>query len=145
MIYEFASKHDVENWMILLETVKDSFPGLNMTEYKNALLKRIENKEAIVAKNGEIIVGAMIFSKKEKELCFLAVHPQYRKLGIAKNIITKMISLFPKGTTIFVITYREEDLQGIAARKLYKGLGFQCGELVTVFDYPCQRLTYNIN
>ncbi|MEL7658439.1 MAG: GNAT family N-acetyltransferase, partial [Bacillota bacterium] len=94
------------------------------------------------AKKNGLIVGALAFSTENKELVFLAVHPEHRKTGIAQNLIKKMISLFPTGAQISVITYRKGDLQGLSARKLYVNLGFKCGELLTIFEYPCQKMVY---
>lgn len=138
----FAEQRDIDSWMELLYVVKDNFPGLEMKEYRTALLDAISIEQALVAKEEDVIVGALIFSQRTGELSFLAVHPLYRKKGIAKALILKLISQFPKGTKLSVVTYRDGDRQGIAARKLYQSMGFQCGELLTVFDYPCQKLYY---
>jgi len=142
MNIEFAQEQDINSWMDLLNLVKDSFPGLDIPEYKAALSKCILNKEAIVAKMGNAVVGALSFSYSNAELNFLAVHPQYRKKGIAKELILKLTSIFSVGTELSVITYREGDLQGIYARKLYQRMGFSYGELLNIFDYPCQRMIY---
>ncbi|MEG2575085.1 MAG: GNAT family N-acetyltransferase [Christensenella sp.] len=142
MFISFAKQQDIDSWMDLLCVVKDSFPGLDMKEYRTALSDCIRNKQALAVKAEDVIVGALTFSQCTGELSFLAVHPLYRKKGIAKALILKFISQFPKGTRLSVITYRDGDRQGIAARKLYQSMGFQCGELLTVFDYPCQKLDY---
>lgn len=142
MIFELACKQDIESWMELLELVKDNFPGLDKEAYKKGLQVSILEKEALVAKKDDMVVGALAFSTDSKELVYLAVHPEYRRMGIAQNLVKKMVSLFPTGTQISVTTYREGDLHGIAARKLYLNLGFEGGELLTVFEYPCQRMIY---
>ncbi len=144
MVFEFACTKDIDSWMELLELVKDNFPGLDKEAYKEGLQLSIIKGEALVAKKNGLLVGALDFSTENKELVFLAVHPEYRKMGIAQKLIKKMISIFPVGTQISVITYREGDLLGLAARKLYLKFGFECGELLTVFEYPCQKLTYNV-
>lgn len=79
-------------------------------------------------------------SKHEKELAFLAVHPNYRKMGVAKRLIEKMTGWFDSGDVISVITFREGDPKGIAARACYHACGFTDAEKMTVFDYPCQKL-----
>ncbi len=142
MLIDFAKQQDINSWMDLLHMVKDNFPGLDMNEYRIALLDCIQNKQALIAKIEDVIVGALTFSKSAGELSFLAVHPLYRKKGIAKALITELVSQFPKGTRLSVITYRQGDEQGVAARKLYQSMGFQCGEHLTVFNYPCQELYY---
>lgn len=37
------------------------------------------------------------------------------------------------------ITFREDDLKGVAPRALYQRLGFEPEELLMEFDYPVQR------
>ncbi len=142
MFITFAQQQDLTGWMDLLHLVKENFPGLDMEEYKIALLECIHHKQALIAKVEDTVVGALAFSRSTGELNFLAVHPLYRKTGIAKSLILELISQFTPGTRLKVITYREGDQQGVAARKLYQNMGFQCGELLTVFDYPCQELYY---
>ncbi len=142
MLAELAKNKDVDSWLEMLELVKENFPGLDLDEYRAILVKRINQENALVIKDGEAVTGALLFSKESKELEFLAVHPQCRKKGIAKALIQHMFTLFPKGSRIFVVTYREGDEMGKAARRLYEHLGFTAGELITVFDYPCQEFYY---
>lgn len=142
MNVEFAEKLDMDSWMELLDTVKKYFPGLDISQYRAGLQKSVDNKEALAVKMEDKIIGALAFSKSSKELTFLAVHPDYRKMGIGRILVQKMVSLFPIGTKLTVITYCENDVQGTAARAFYHSMGFECGRLLTVFDYPCQELIY---
>ena len=138
----FAQNNDINGWINLLERVKDKFPGLDMDEYKRGLSTRILEQGALVAKENDMLIGALLFSRESKELEFLAVHPQYRRLGTATALIRNMFAFFPKGSCITVITYREDDPKGKSARELYKRIGFIPGELITVFDYPCKKFIY---
>ena len=140
MTIHVANNKDISSWMELLDLVEDNFPGLEKEAYKKELHASILKKEALIAKEGDVLVGALIFSYDNNELLFLAVHPNYRNKGIARALIKNMTSLFQTGTQISVITYRQDDPQGVAARNLYLSLGFQCHELLTVFDYPCQKM-----
>ncbi|WPC39901.1 GNAT family N-acetyltransferase [Clostridium sp. JS66] len=143
MKIDYAKNCDFESWISLLELVKESFPGLDLGEYRNVLHQSILNQEALIAKDDKgKLVGELIFSRKNYELAFLAIHPSYRKKGIATNLIHHMFNLIPKGTKLKVITYRKGDVKGIAARKLYDSIGFTEGKLITVFNYPCQELNY---
>ncbi len=135
----FAQQQDMNSWMDLLHLVQDSFPGLNMREYQTGLAQCMDDRQALVAKVDNTLGGALIFSK-DAELTFLAVHPQHRHKGIGKALIQACMSQFPPGTRLSVVTYRDGDPLGVAARKLYQSLGFCDGELLTVFDYPCQEL-----
>jgi hypothetical protein len=53
-----------------------------------------------------------------------------------------MLGLCPPGSTVSVITYRDGDPMGEAARAFYTRLGFAPGRLLTVYDYPCQEFEY---
>ena len=90
------------------------------------------------------ITCLLLFSRTEKELQFLATHPDYRKLGAAKKLIKKMILAFKPGDQIQVVTFTSEDKKGIAARNCYHACGFKDDELLTVFDYPCQKMILTV-
>ena len=125
--------------MALVDIVEDYFPGLEKEEYRKSLAECIKKREAICAKVRGQIVGMLLFSSEHSFLAFLAVHPAFRKHGIAINMITTMISAFPSGKDIWVTTYREGDPKGEAARALYLRCGFIPDELVVEMDYPCQK------
>lgn len=90
-------------------------------------------------------MAAMIsFSYEEKELTFLAVRPEFRKCGIGRALIERGKSCFRSGEELSVVTFLAGDERGIAARYCYHACGFKDGEKLTVFDYPCQKLTVTI-
>ena len=138
----FGEKGDFESWIELVKLVSGNFPGLDLKCYKDVLIEKIEKKETLVVKEREKVVGALAFSYEEKELSFLAVHPEYRQENIGTELVKKFASLFEVGTKLSVITYRDGDIKGEGARKLYKKAGFSEGDLITVFDYPCQEFIY---
>ena len=140
-----AEKTDADEWMSLVEIIKDDFPGLNKEEYKKILFENIDTKTALCAKVKEHIRGILLFSLRENTLSFLAVHPEYRGLGIASGLIKEMTKVFPENSKIWVTTYREGDNKGEAARILYKKIGFIEDELIEVFDYPCQKFVLYVN
>ena len=140
----FGEKEDFESWIELVKLVSGNFPGLDLKCYKDVLIEKIEKKETLVVKDGEKGVGALAFSYEEKELSFLAVHPEYRQENIGTELVKKFASLFEVGTKLSVITYRDGDIKGEGARKLYKKAGFSEGDLITVFDYPCQEFIYGV-
>ena len=139
IVTTFARHCDIEDWMALIDIVEDYFPGLEKEEYRKSLAECIEKKEAICAKVQDKIVGILLFSIEHSVLAFLAVHPVFRKCGIAFDMINTMTSAFPTGQDIWVTTYREGDPKGEAARALYLRCGFVPGELVVEMDYPCQK------
>ena len=73
----------------------------------------------------------------------MAVHPEYRKIGIGSMLVKTMLDSFPSGSEISVSTFREGDSLGVAPRALYKKLGFKEGDLTIEFDYPNQKFILN--
>ena len=87
MKIDFASYLDIDSWIILVDKVKDLFPGLEMDEHRRTVSEFIERNEAIYAKDGDKIVGTLLFSKELNMICFLAVDPLYRRMHIAKEMM----------------------------------------------------------
>lgn len=71
-------------------------------------------------------------------LACMAVHPDYRRRGIAKDMIGLMLNELDRSREIVVTTFREEDPKGTAPRALYRSLGFRPGELCIEQGYPSQ-------
>ena len=138
-----AQAQDIDTWMVLVERVKDSFPGLETREaleaHKTTVLHFMENASAICAIKANHIVGTLLFSKEDGVLCFLAVDPTYRRQHIAQQMISFMLTQMDANKDITVSTYREGDPNGITARALYKSLGFSPEKLTEEFGYPVQE------
>lgn len=145
MEIKYGKLEDINNWMDLVKKVKNNFPGLeteaDLEEHKKIVEKFIKNKEAICVKENNTIIGVLLFSKKEKILCFLAVDKNYRRQHLGKTMLNKMLENFNLDDEIKVSTYREGVSDGIAARLFYKKLGFIEGELTEEFNYPVQIFT----
>lgn len=141
---DLASMKNLESWMSLVEIVKWNFPGLETEEkvenYRKTLIRMITNKNAICATHGNIVVGALLFSTSQNMLCFLAVHPEYRRKKIASRMIELMLTKLDRKKDIVVETFREGDEKGASARALYLSLGFVPGELCLFEnEYPEQK------
>lgn len=140
---QIGEKTDIDSWMKLVELVKDKFPGLetaeSIEEHKQTVLQFIERQEALCVKEQGCIIGVLLFSHEYGMICFLAVNPNNRKQGVATALLEKAISEMDNSTDITLSTYRADDENGVAARALYKKLGFTEGELVEEFGNPCQR------
>jgi ribosomal protein S18 acetylase RimI-like enzyme len=140
---KYATKDELNSWMELVHLVAWNFPGLEseelLDEYKSTVIKNINRKSAICAVSKNTVIGVLLFSTKYNMLCCMAVHPDYRKKGIAKLMIEEMMSNLDKSRDIIVDTFREEDSKGIAPRALYISLGFEPDELNENFGYPNQR------
>ncbi len=140
---EYATINELNSWMDLVRLVAWNFPGLEteslLDEYKNTVIKNINRKSAICAVSRNKVIGILLFSTKYNMLCCMAVHPDYRKNGIAKLMIKEMMNNLDTSRDIIVDTFREEDMKGIAPRALYISLGFEPDELIEYLGYPNQR------
>lgn len=142
--FQLATMKNLESWMSLIEIVRWNFPGLETEEklenYKQTVIKSINSNHAICATHGHIVVGALIFSTKLNMLCFMAVHPEYRRKKIGTKMIELMLTKLDRKRDIIVETFREGDEKGKAARALYLSLGFVPGELCLFEnEYPEQK------
>ena len=140
---EFGRTSDIDSWMRLVRKVSWNFPGLeteqSIDEHKIIVLKFMNDKRALCVKNEQEIVGVLLYSWKYNMICCLAVDPAYRKRGIASLLLREAIDKLDRDKDITVSTFRENDVKGIAPRKLYKKFGFEEGELIEEFGYPNLR------
>ena len=149
MKVEFGRTSDIDSWMRLVRKVSWNFPGLeteqSIDEHKIIVLKFMNDKRALCVKNKQDIVGVLLYSRKYNMICCLAVDPAYRKRGIASLLLREALDKLDRDKDITVSTFRENDVKGIAPRKLYKKFGFEEGELIEEFGYPNQKLVLHAN
>ncbi len=143
MMIALATKHDIDQWMDLVNKVKELFPGLEtqeaLEEHRNTVLEFMDKGAAICAKTDTGIVGTLLFSKESNVLCFLATDAQYRRQHIAEKMFSYMLTFLDQEKDITVTTYREDAPEGIPARSFYKKMGFSEGKLTEEFGTPVQE------
>lgn len=140
----YVAKEDINKILSMMEQVKEDFAGYQETEFLEALYKAIDDKEAFLEEKEGRLAGMLMFSYQEKELIFLAVMPEFRKQGVGKRLIRRMAECFEDGEVVHVVTFREGDRKGTAARCCYHSCGFADDEELVVFDYPCQRMVLKV-
>ena len=138
-----VKNQDIDGWMNLVCKVKENFPGLEteegFIEHRSTVLDFIHKASAICAKSDDKLVGALLFSKENNMLCFLAVDTKYRRQHIAEKMVNYMLTFLDYEKEVVVTTYREGVPEGEAARAFYKRLGFSEGKLTEVFGSPVQE------
>lgn len=135
----YATEEDIPCWMDLVRLVIDGYPHLHEDEYIQVLKQYIKNNQALILKDGEIAIGIMLFSYKTGSIDFMGAHPLYRKKGIPKAFLDKVIGGLLRGKEISITTYRDGDKADIGRRKEIIDLGFAEAELLVEFGYPTQR------
>lgn len=134
----FARPADLEGMMKL--AAQADFPGLQMDQHRAAVISCIARGEAICAREGENVIGALLFSREDGELCFLAVDASHRRRHVARGLVE-----FLGGHTtgdITVTTYRADDPRGAAAQAFYRKMGFEPGRLTQAYGYPVQEFIW---
>ena len=139
----FATYADVEDWMELASQAADGYPGLAQAAYINKLHQYINLERALILRNGDITSGIMGFSAGTGNIDFLAVHPQYRHLGIEKLFIKKLLDGLLYNREITLTTFRAGDKADTGYREKYCQLGFEERELLVEYGYPVQRFVFN--
>ena len=134
---------DIPAWMELMRLVIDGYPAMDETDYLNELIKAIAEKRTLILKEGNILIGAMIFSKSAFSIDFLGIHPQYRNQGIQKLLLEVLLEKHLPGKEISMTTYRAGDKADTGYRDLLKSLGFAERELLIEYGYPTQRFVFN--
>lgn len=135
----FASKQDIDAWMELVRLAIDGYPHLDEADYIQKLNNCIEEQRALIMKNGNIAIGIMAFSYETGSIEFLGIHPQYRKLGISKLFLDRLMEDILPEKDISVTTFRNGDRADTGHRAALKKLGFAERELLVEFGYPTQR------
>lgn len=135
----FAVPEDIPCWMELVRLVIDGFPCLEEEEYIRVLREKIRTKQALILKDGTMAVGILLFSSENGSIDFMGCHPLYRKMGIPKAFLEKVMGELLRGKDISITTYREGDRADTGHRRAVKGLGFAEAELLVEFGYPTQR------
>lgn len=134
-----STMKDIPQWMDLLNLVIDGFPHLNKNEYIELLENCISENRALIMKDGGTAIGIMAFSYDTGSIDFFGIHPQYRKRGIAKAFLRKVMTEFLEDPKISITTFREGDKADLGYREIFKSLGFAEAELLIEFGYPTQK------
>ena len=138
----YGTPSDIGRWMELVAAVAWNFPGLetaeSLQEHRETVLRFMQKQQALCVKDGEEILGVLLFSRKRNMLCCLAVSPEVRRRGIGSVLLQRALEELDPAREITVSTFREEDEKGAAPRALYRKFGFRERELTVEFGYPNQ-------
>lgn len=135
----FATETDIPCWMELVRLVIDGFPHLDEYAYIHTLKSRIATNQALILKAGEGAIGIMLFSYDTGSIDFMGTHPLYRRQGIPRAFLDKVMGELLRERDISITTYRAGDRADTGHRREIIELGFAEAELLVEFGYPTQR------
>ena len=138
----FAENEDIPEWMELMRLVIDGYPVMDEEDYLKKLTVFIEEKRALILRDGGVLIGGMAFSVQSGSIEFLGIHPQYRRRGVQKLFLDALIVRYLPEREISMTTFREGDKADTGHRELLKRMGFAERELLVEFGYPTQRFVY---
>lgn len=136
----FAQEVDIPIWMDLVRLAIDGFPYLEEAAHLMVLKRYIAAKGALLMTESGISIGGMMINYETGSIDFLAVHPLYRKQGIARDFLNVALTELLKNKEISITTFRAGDKADTGYRQTLKELGFAEAELLTEFGYPTQRM-----
>ena len=136
----YVTTADIPDWIQFVSSVIDGFPHLELIEHLEQLKKNIAQKQALLMRDGNTIIGAVAFCYETGSINFLGVHPQYRQHGVSKAFLDLLMNEILPGRELSITTFREGDKADAGQREAYKRLGFAEAELLTEYGYPTQRL-----
>ena len=136
----YAAPADIPDWTEFIRLVIGGFPRLDESSHLEQVRERIRRRQALILRDGAVLIGAAAFSRESGSIDFLAVHPQYRRYGVAEKFLDFMMRDLFAGRPVSITTFREGDKADTGQRAEYKRLGFAESELLTEFGYPTQRL-----
>ena len=141
----YGTEEDIPAWMELVRLVVDGFPYLDEADYLEKLRDAVRTGQALVLKDGDTAVGAMMFNRETGSIDFLGIHPQYQKQEIARAFCRKALYELSRTGAVTVTTFREGDRADTGYRRMLKEMGFAETELLVEFGYPTQRMILHKN
>lgn len=134
---------DLNRWFSFADTVTKDFFDIDLAKdekYRFGMKRNINRSTAIYVedstKDACPIIGAMTYSPNQKHISWLAVHPDYRNIGVASSLMNYMLVKMDGVKEIKVKTFQSDDEYGLAARSFYRKHGFTAGEILLDDEYP---------
>lgn len=140
-----SKETDIPAWLELARQCVDGYPCLDERDYLRWLRKSIREGQALILKDGDMVLGALGFSRETGTIDFLGIPPQHRKWGIAELFLRELADRYLPGREISMTTYREHDRADTGWRAGLKRLGFEEREKLVEFGYPTQRFVLPVH
>lgn len=139
MLIHPATSRTITAWLNLARQSVSGYPHWRQVEYCRHLQRHIAKGQAFFLADNTGLAGAMAFSAESASLDFLAVLPQRRRHGAAKQMLHCLQRDLLSGQTVYTTTFRAGDPADNGQREVLQRLGFQPADLLCEFGYPTQR------
>ena len=96
----FATEAEIPCWMELVGLVIDGFPYLDEEEYIRVLKQKIRTKQALILRTEGLPPVSCCSPMKTATLIFMGSHPLYRKRGVPKALLDKVMGELLRGRKV---------------------------------------------
>jgi len=139
---QLATPVDVPSWLELVREVEPLFG--RMPDFEATLVTKIEERDAFCVRSETQVLGGMLLggTREHGWIRWLAVRASARGQGIGQRLVETALEHMSAANTISLDTFREENVPGRPARRLYVRLGFVPGPLIEAQGAPRQRFDW---
>jgi ribosomal protein S18 acetylase RimI-like enzyme len=134
MKVQLATPADVPSWLEVVREVEPLFGP--MPDFEATLLRKIEQRAAVCVRSAGAdgstpVAGGMLLggTRDHAWIRWLAVRSAARGAGIGQCLVEAAIKRMSSAKVISLDTFREENVAGWPARRLYARMGFIAGPL----------------
>ncbi len=139
MLIRPAGPQNIAAWLQLARQSVAGYPHWRQAAYCRHLQRHIARGQACILAGNNGLTGALAFSAESGALDFLAVCPQRRRRGAAKQMLHCLQRDLLPGRPVYTTTFRAGDPADSGQREVLQRLGFQPADLLYEFGYPTQR------
>jgi GNAT superfamily N-acetyltransferase len=132
---QLATAADVASWLEIVREVEPLFGP--MPDFGATLLRKIEERAALCVRADDQdastpVLGGMLLGGMREHgwIRWLAVRSSARGEGTGQRLVEAAIERMGTAKTISLDTFREENVEGRPARRLYGRMGFVAGALI---------------
>ena len=140
MQVRLATEEVIPAWLALVREVEPLFGP--MPNFETTLKRNIARATALCAMNGDLFCGGLLVRPPSlSKIGWLAVPAAQRGRGAGDALVRAAIAHYAHSWPIDIVTFRDDEPGGAAARRLYEKHGFIAGALIMADGMPRQRFT----
>jgi ribosomal protein S18 acetylase RimI-like enzyme len=143
-----ANPSDVASWLEIVREVEPLFGP--MPDFEPTLARKMDQRAALcIGSDGpdpRVLGGVLLGGVREHGwIRWLAVRATARRTGAGRSLVEAALGRMAGAKAISLDTFREENVAGWPARRLYARMGFVAGPLVEIEGQPRQRFVITRN